>query len=135
MNGTDFLKHLNNSVYCRIGVSKIHGVGVIAIRDIPKGINPMRQTLKVRWLKIPREKLFTFDKAIQKLMIDLCPQDKDGFYDCPNHTLNDCGVSWHLNHSDTPNMREDDGDFITIREINRGEELTVNYGTYGELNL
>merc|ERR1712086_862125 len=31
--------HLSNSAYVRIGVSKVHGVGVIAIRDIPSGTN------------------------------------------------------------------------------------------------
>jgi len=38
------LYHLENEVYCRIGVSHIRGagVGVIAIRDIPKGINPFK---------------------------------------------------------------------------------------------
>ncbi len=34
------LKHLKNDIYCRIGVSKVHGVGVIAIKDIPKETMP-----------------------------------------------------------------------------------------------
>ena len=28
---------LNKTVFCRLGPSKIHGIGVIAIRDIPEG--------------------------------------------------------------------------------------------------
>ena len=32
-------------------------------------------------------------------------------------------------------MREDDGFFFTLRDISEGEELTVDYGTYGALNL
>lgn len=135
MNAQDFLRHLDRKIYCRIGVSKIHGVGVIAIRDIPKGINPMPQSLKVKWLKIPREKFFVFPQEIQKLVIDLCPEDNNGFFECPNHTLNDCGVAWYLNHSDKPNMMEEDGDFISIRDIKHGEELTVNYSAYSKLNL
>ena len=33
------LKRLDK-VYIRIGVSKVHGVGLIAIKEIPKGVNP-----------------------------------------------------------------------------------------------
>jgi len=36
------LDNLRNDCYCRIGVSSIHGVGVIAIKDIPTGVNPFR---------------------------------------------------------------------------------------------
>ena len=35
-----FLQALDTTTYCRIGVSKVHGIGVRAIRDIPKGIDP-----------------------------------------------------------------------------------------------
>ena len=37
--------NLKNNVYCRISRSKIHGVGVIAIKDIPKGINPFKKCI------------------------------------------------------------------------------------------
>ena len=38
----------------------------------------------------------------------------------------------YLNHSSRPNMRSQDGyTFTTRRMIRRGEELTVDYRTYG----
>lgn len=38
----------------------------------------------------------------------------------------------YLNHSTTPNMRTEDGyTFTTRRRIEIGEELTVDYRTYG----
>jgi len=37
------LKRLN-SVYCRLKPSKVHGVGIFAIKDIPKGINPFKDS-------------------------------------------------------------------------------------------
>lgn len=38
----------------------------------------------------------------------------------------------YLNHSSRPNMRTQDGyTFTTRRMIRRGEELTVDYRTYG----
>jgi len=33
------LKRLEK-VYCRLAPSSVHGVGIFAIKDIPKGINP-----------------------------------------------------------------------------------------------
>mgnify|MGYP001229132720 CR=1 FL=1 len=33
------LNYLRNGLCVRVGVSKIHGVGLIALRDIPKGTN------------------------------------------------------------------------------------------------
>ncbi len=42
MTKEELIKHLKNDVYCRLGVSKISGIGVIAIKDIPKGTNPFR---------------------------------------------------------------------------------------------
>jgi hypothetical protein len=32
------LEHLQTEVYCRLGISKVHGIGVFAIRSIPKGL-------------------------------------------------------------------------------------------------
>lgn len=38
------LKNLQNDIYCRIKPSKKHGVGVFAIKDIPKNTNPFKTT-------------------------------------------------------------------------------------------
>lgn len=46
MSKQKLLKHLENDIYCRIGVSKISGVGVIAIKDIPSGTNPFKTLSK-----------------------------------------------------------------------------------------
>ena len=35
------LNHLQNEVFCRLGSSKTHGVGVFAIRAIKKDLNPL----------------------------------------------------------------------------------------------
>jgi SET domain len=135
----NFIENLEKKVFCRVGVSKIHGVGVLAIRDIPKGINPMEskgdrfsivrgKEMRTAFLKMPEE--------IKQLVIDMCPERvADDEWDIPLFGLNSISVAWYLNHSDRPNMVEHHGDFISKRKIRKGEELTVNYGTYGALNL
>jgi hypothetical protein len=40
------LKHLQQEVYCRLGISPLHGIGVFALRAIPKGVNPLKSWLK-----------------------------------------------------------------------------------------
>jgi hypothetical protein len=49
--------------------------------------------------------------------------------------MNVIRLNCYLNHSTKPNMRTRDGyDFITLRKIMVGEELTVDYRTYGAAN-
>lgn len=50
----------------------------------------------------------------------------------PNYGLNVVHLNAYLNHSETPNLRTTDGfTFIARRKILVGEELTVDYRTYG----
>src|ERR1700722_14347341 len=37
--GKKLIKDLEENVYCRLQPSKVHGIGIFAIRDIPKGKN------------------------------------------------------------------------------------------------
>lgn len=137
MTAEDFIRDLKDCVYCRLSPSLAHGVGVFAIRRIAKGVNPMIETRQTDFIELPVEKI-TKDPMIppevKKLVLDMCPEN-DGFYAVPNYSLNEIGISFFLNHSTTPNMGENDGDFYALRDIEPGEELTVNYGTYGALNL
>ena len=132
----DFKKDLLEKVFCRIKASPIHGVGVFAIRPIPKGINPMQELRKFEFEQVPAEELNDLSPTLKQLVVDMCPENECE-YDVPPFSLNEIGISYYLNHSANPNMRcdEESGDFETLREIREGEELTVDYGTYGALNL
>jgi len=133
----DFVKDLIQHVYCRLAPSPIHGIGVFAVRAVPAGINPMHETRPFEFQQVPVKDVLDcpdLPGSVKKLVLDMCPEN-DGFYDCPPFSLNEISISWYLNHSNTPNMEERDGDFYTTRAIAEGEELTVDYGSYGELNL
>jgi len=51
------LKHLQTEVYCRLGVSPIHGIGVFAIRDIPKGTQPLVSLLKIKEFSFSKKEI------------------------------------------------------------------------------
>ena len=65
MNKQKLINHLQNDIYCRIGVSKIDGVGWIAIRDIPKGINPFKS------LQIDNPKIIKLKKDELKKQLEM----------------------------------------------------------------
>lgn len=138
MNPTAFIKDLETAVYCRLGVSAIHGVGVFAIKPIPQGINPMVETRYAEFDSCLEADIFdnsNIPDSVKALVKAMCPVNR-GVVDIPPFSLNEIGVSFYLNHSKTPNMEcADDGNFYALREIAVGEELTVDYTEYGDLNF
>ncbi len=121
-------------VYTRIGRSEKHGVGVIAIRRIKKGVSIFPDdNSQIVW--IPKNKLARLPKAVKKLYDDFCiVQNKGQLYGCPK-SFNRLTVAWYLNHSNTPNVRCDRSyRFIALRDIQPGEELTADYRTYNDFS-
>lgn len=123
----------HKDVYCRVGRSKVHGVGVIAIIDIPKGFNPFKHSLdKVKKFK-KKDILKGLKPGHKKLYTDFCAEEGEYLW-TPVH-FNRMDISWFLNHSKTPNVRAADKTgsyFHTLRKIKAGEELFSDYNTYCE---
>ena len=67
-NKHKLLKNLKET-YCSFGVSKIHGIGVFAIRDIPIGTNPMPS--------VKPEKIIIGDKDLDNLFIEMYHKFKE----------------------------------------------------------
>ena len=135
MNKQQLLEHLTQDVYCRLGVSKIQGIGVIAIRDIPKGTDPFvkafRTHVRGNSIGFSSGELAHLSSAIKKMISDFFAQEEGKIY-IPSCGLNRMDISFFLNHSDTPNVLEDteNGGFFAARNIAIGEELTIDYVTY-----
>ena len=135
------IKHLENDIYCRIGVSKISGVGVIAIRDIPKNTDPFK-TLNNKndeIIMLTDKDVSGLDKNVLKIINDFFGSgDKKKKYDVLASGANNINVSFYMNHSDKPNIdivEDDTSDyygFRTNRRIKEGEELTIDYSNYEE---
>ena len=56
INKHNLLENLNNT-YCTFGQSKVHGIGVVAIRDIPKDIDPFPPLMSEQSISITEEDL------------------------------------------------------------------------------
>ena len=127
-----FMPH--DDVYVRLGVSKIHGVGVFAIRHIKKGTDPfMHDNNQIVWIKDEEvQKLKEDNQELYKFYEDFCVF-KDGYWGAPPN-FNQLTSSWFLNNSEDPNMQCDGEDYIFFakRDIEKGEELTADYSTYSE---
>jgi hypothetical protein len=132
----EIIEQLENDCYTRLGVSQIigAGVGVFAIKFIPKGISPFygdKLQKKCKFIGIETPELNTLTPEIFRFVQDMNVFD-EGKYWLPTTGMESITKSWYLNHSNNPNMYTPDGgeDFVTLRDIQIGEELTINYGTY-----
>ncbi len=134
MNKKQFLKSLCE-VYCKLAPTS-NGVGVVALRAIPKGVDPFKHCDPFGdVLEIPEAELDAYDapKEVKTMVRDFCAL-QDGVYFVPNYGIDAIDKSYFLNHSSKPNMvSTDKGEtFTTARRIKKGEELTANYDEYHE---
>jgi len=116
---------LNNTVYATLAPSTTHGIGVFAIRDIPKGTkytDYTNETLdRIETYNLSHTEFEAIHPAIKKLILDrtifVGTQIK---FTSPN---TDAVLRSFMNHSTKPNT---DG-IVALRDISTGEELTENY--------
>jgi uncharacterized protein len=119
----------HDGVYTRLRPSRIHGLGVFAIRDIPKGTYIFSDDESIVW--VDKKNVETLPKALKDVYEDFAVIKGDK-YGCPE-SFDKLTTSWYLNHSDQPNVAaDDDYKFYALRDIKTGEELTVDYRTYSE---
>jgi len=121
------LEHLSQEVYCHLGVSPVHGIGVFAIRAIPKGVNPMKSLLKFEELRFSPEEIKALPRSVRKEIEIFCYYDDDEVR-IPSIGLNSMNMAVYLNHSKNPNVQyKKNGQLISLQAIKRGEELMMDY--------
>lgn len=123
----------HHDVYVRLGLSAVHGIGVIAIKPIPEGTDLFAND-RVELVWVERDRL-----------TDLLPAERALYHDfginrgtrigCPVNFHN-LTPGWYCNEpaaGQAPNVTVDDaGRFLAVRDIAAGEEVTVRYAEFSE---
>jgi hypothetical protein len=129
--------HPHEGVYTRLRPSQIHkgGVGVFAIRKIKKD-TALFAGDNEEMLWISESLLPKAPKEIRRLYDDFAAIN-DKRYGCPP-TFNRLTMAWFINEPKAgkrPNVGCDPQtyDFFALRDIESGEELTVDYSKYSEV--
>ena len=124
------LKDLHQDTYVMIKPSPLHGIGVFAIRDIPKGTRDLFSQGVGDWIKLTIAEVEALPKHSRDLVENHCLFDEDHYY-VPDYGFKLVDLVVYLNHSDTPNVISfNEGEYFeATRDIAAGEELLVDYGT------
>ena|SRR3990167_3635743 len=111
---------LNERVKVRIAPSKIHGVGLFAMRDLKEGeklyLDHVPKVYNLRHGDFGK-----LDKTVRELLLERWPQILNG----SNFAYPDGRYAAYCNHSDAPNA--DTVHDVALRDIQAGEELTEDY--------
>ena len=128
---TEILHSINKFGKTKLAPSLVcDGVGVFAISEISKQFI-LFQDVSPDQIYIPYETIT--DPNVKMYLSCMCNSDEFGFY--LSRTYNNINMSYYVNHSDTPNVYHDLtlDRYITLRDIQPGEELTCTY-TKEEIN-
>jgi|TARA_Y100000310_G_scaffold335706_1_gene418428 SET domain-containing protein len=120
------INKLNDIVWCKLGASSIDGVGVFAIRDIPKGQKLYCEGREDITL-IQSDNLEQLLPEIKEIILQRWPlAEKGDYFFNPN---DDARLLSFINHSNDPNYNVDND--TALKDIKKGEEITEYYG-YGK---
>ena len=131
MTPEQLLKELRERSYVMLRPSPLAGVGVFAVRDIPKRCRDMftPPTAVDEFVAVARVEVDALPAHARALVENYCLYDAHWYY-VPRNGFKSMDLVLFLNHSDTPNVVSiDDGNYFeAIRDIAAGEELLVDYG-------
>ncbi len=116
------IEKLQSEMKTKLAPSKIHGVGVFAIRDISKGeklyadAHPTVYTLTYTDTK-------KLSSEVRNILLGQWPNIING----SRFAYPTVRIQAYINHSDTPNY--DAQNDAVLRDVKDGEEITENYRT------
>lgn len=118
--GEETLAILNMLIRVKVAPSKIHGVGLVAMRDITKDTK-LNLTMFPQAYKVPKGSLNKLFPEVKQLIIERWPMilEGDGFM------YPDTLLQAYLNHSEDPNY-----DYSTdklLKDVKKGEEILGDY--------
>ena len=133
-------EYISSKVYTKVQPSNIQGVGLFALKSIPKGIFPFEKWEgETAFYPIELEQINSLPEGLRHHIRDLFsfgpnyPSDKRIYIQLVN------GCHWiftspyYFVNSGGENSNLDKSSYLTLRKINRGEEILSNYGKYEKL--
>jgi SET domain-containing protein len=132
MNKKQLMKHLQTEVFCRVAPSKIHGVGLFAVKRIPKGTDPFLNSLEDKYVEFTLEDMKKLEPGIRKIVHDMSGFENN-IYHVHAYGFNIIHPLFFINHSKESNIVTKGLRYIASRDIEVGEELTVDYETFNDI--
>ena len=129
MTREELLKELSEETFITLKPSPVHGIGVFALRDIPKGCKTLFSRNVGEWIRVPISDIDQLPDQTRNMVETYCLYDETHYY-LPDYGFKVMDLVNYLNHSSSPNVISvNDGEYFeSLREIKEGEELLVNYG-------
>ena len=127
------LRELRDDTYVALRPSGVAGVGVFAVRDIPKGCRTIFSPpsgMDDDYIAVPRADIDALP-AHARLMVETYCLFDDERYFVPRDGFKKMDLVSFLNHSETPNVQSiDEGAYFeALVDIPADTELFVDYGT------
>ena len=128
MTKEKLLEELAQETYVALKPSAVHGIGVFAIADIPKGCRTMFSKNVGEWIKLPIAEVEKLPEHSRSLVETYCLFDDEHYY-VPDYGFKLMDLVNYLNHSSSPNVRSvNDGEYFeALSDIPAGAELFINY--------
>ena len=129
MTKEQLLHELKHDTWVMMKPSPIHGNGVFALREIPKGQRGIFSKNIGDWIKVERSEVEALPQHSIDLVENFCLYDEEYYY-IPDYGFKVMDIVNFLNHSETPNIKSinDGEDFEALCTIHAGEELFIDYG-------
>lgn len=134
MTKEELLKEFSQETYVALKPSAVHGIGVFAIADIPKGCRNLFSKNVGDWIKLPIADVENLPEHSRSLIETYCLYDEEHYF-VPDYGFKVMDLVNYLNHSSVPNVISvNDGEYFeALVDISAGTELMINYGDIVEV--
>lgn len=128
MTKQELLHELQNETWVALQPSPVHGIGVFAICEIPKGCSTLFSKDTGEWIELSMAEAAQLPAHTREFIETYYLYDDQNYF-IPAHGCKVMDMTNYLNHSDQPNIISVGGGacFTALRDIKKGEELLVDY--------
>ena len=129
MTKEEILDELRHHTWVMIRPSAVEGIGVFAIREIPRGTKGIFSSGIGEWIPVSKKEINDLPVYARELVENYCLYDEENYF-IADYGFKVMDLVNYLNHSSVPNVisLNEGEDFEAVRDIRSGEELFIDYG-------